>query len=337
MNSGLLLVVLAGCGARQTDWVPTEDRTVPTAILGAELLGHGRTTIVHSAGTITQVGGAVPGGVALDDQSGQCLAPAFIDSHVHLAFRPEADEMRAGGVVGVVDLAAPVGWLATRPEGLHVKAAGPMITALQGYPTQSWGADGYGEPVSGAEQAAAATSALIASGADLIKVPLTDAPTLTDEELAAVVDTAHQAGKKVVAHALSEEAAARAAAAGVDALAHTPTEALSDATVQAWADKAVISTLRAFGGSATTIDNLRRLHEAGATVLYGTDFGNTLTAGIDEAELQLLREAGLGAREVRLSATEVPADFWGFDAIGRVAEGNQASFWIGSCDCLWCD
>ena len=42
---------------------------------------------------------------------------------------------------------------------------------------------------------------------------------------------------------------------------------------------AVVSTLAAFGGSPAAVDNLRRLHAAGATVLYGTDLGNTRDAG----------------------------------------------------------
>lgn len=333
----VLALLLIGCGARQPDWSPTDDSDLPTALVGGELLGQGRTTILVQGDRITQVGGDVPGGVLIEDITGSCVAPAFIDSHVHLAYTPKAEEMAQGAIAGAVDLAAPVGWLGTRPSEVEVKASGPMITAVGGYPTQTWGADGYGEQVSGAAQASAATVALIAAGADLIKVALTGEPTLTDEELAAVVTAAHDANKKVAAHALSEEAAARAAAAGVDVLAHTPTEALSDATVSAWAEGAVISTLRAFGGSATTVDNLHRLDQAGATILYGTDFGNTQTAGIDEAELQLMREAGLSQTRLRLSATEAPADFWGFDRLGRVAVDKSDRLWIGPCDCLWCD
>ena len=36
-------------------------------------------------------------------------------------------------------------------------------------------------------------------------------------------------------------------------------------------DGVVISTLEAFGGRSSTVENLRQLRAAGATVLYGTD------------------------------------------------------------------
>src|SRR6185312_8649165 len=111
---------------------------------------------------------------------------------------------------------------------------------------------------------------LAAHGARVIKLALDDdglAPALIPVAVAA----AHAHGLEVAVHALTEQSAARAAAAGVDILAHTPVEPLSDASVAAWRGRAVISTLAAFGGSDTAVDNLRRLRAAGATILYGTD------------------------------------------------------------------
>ena len=43
----------------------------------------------------------------------------------------------------------------------------------------------------------------------------------------------------------------------------------------------------------TALENLRRFHDAGGTVIYGTDLGNgAIPAGIHTRELLLLREAG---------------------------------------------
>ena len=119
-------------------------------------------------------------------------------------------------------------------------------------------------------------------------------------------------GLKVYAHALEEANAARAAADGVDVLAHTPTEALSDATLEAWKTRTVISTLSAFGGVAAAVKNLHDLRARGARVLYGTDLGNTRDTNIQAAELSLLAAAGLRRRQHRKSqGTSVPAEFLG--------------------------
>ena len=129
--------------------------------------------------------------------------------------------------------------------------------------------------------------------------------------LEVAVAAAHAHHLKVAAHALSNESASRAAAAGVDVLAHTPVEPLADATIEAWRGRAVISTLAAFGGSEIAIDNLRKLRNAGCTVLYGTDLGNLRDAGPSAAEMLLLGRAGLDDEAVTAAMTTVPAMFWG--------------------------
>jgi imidazolonepropionase-like amidohydrolase len=157
----------------------------------------------------------------------------------------------------------------------------------------------------------------------VIKVPLGEAPVLDDATLAAVVARAHDANVKVVAHALSDEVAARAATAGVDALAHTPTQPLADSTLSAWQGRAVITTLSAFGGAAARA-NLAALKARGATVLYGTDFGNTSIAGISAAEIDALSAAGMSGSAILASATSAPADFFGFDGLGRIEKSARA-------------
>src|SRR6185436_18466604 len=146
------------------------------------------------------------------------------------------------------------------------------------------------------------------------------------------VEEAHARGLKVAAHALSDDEAARAGRAGVDVLAHTPVAPLSKNTVALWSDRAVISTLRAFGGSKTAVANLRALREAGATVLYGTDFGNTTTPGIDDSELQLLAQAGLDGAAILDAATSAPAAFWGLDGFGRIEVGAEAHILVLDAD-----
>lgn len=278
---------------------------------------------------------AAPGETVID-LAGRWVTPAFIDSHVHLVYVPAGSAFVARGVAAAVDLAAPVAIFGADMSPLQVLATGPMVTAELGYPTQSWGSGGYGIECADAAAAVAAVDMLAGLGAAAIKLPVTGAPQLPDDALAAAAARAHQLGLPVVSHALSDDQARRAALAGVDVLAHTPTEALTATTIAAWKGRTVISTLRAFGGSATTIANLKALKAAGVTVLYGTDFGNTMTPGIDGSELALLQQAGLTPQEILAAGTSAPASRWaGFKGVlGEIAIGRDASFLVLAADPL---
>lgn len=291
---------------------PTNPRETPAAhfaIRGAEVLGHGRVDLEIDHGLLIAIGRVDPQLPGID-ASGRFIAPAFIDSHVHLAYWPAGDDLLDRGVATVIDLAAPLAWLdaPVAPIELRVLASGPMITARRGYPTRDWGAGGYGREVGGPREAEAAVDELHAHGAKIIKIPITDAPVLGDDALRAAVTRAHAHGLKVAAHALADAEARTAAAIGVDVLAHTPVEPLTDPA--AWSGRAVISTLAAFGGAPTALDNLRRLRAAGAVVLYGTDLGNTRDPGISADEIDLLVAAGLDGQAILDAGTRTPAVWW---------------------------
>lgn len=296
-------------------------------LTGGTVVGRGVTDIEVEGGKIVALGAVSPNATRIDVK-GRWITPAAIDSHVHLAYLPMGAELAAGGIAAAVDLAAPVGFLAEDHAPLRLIAAGPMITAVGGYPTQGWGSDGYGREVTTATEAAGAVDDLRARGAGVVKIPLDSGPTLSAEALAAAVGRAHTYGLRVATHALDDGEAAAARTAGMDVLAHTPVRPLEDATVAAWAGGAVVSTLRAFGGSVTTRGNLAALKTAGATVLYGTDFGNTRTAGIDATEIALLSSAGLTPAEILASMTSSPAAYWGLTDLGAVEVGKAASLLV---------
>ncbi|MES2643833.1 MAG: amidohydrolase family protein [Myxococcota bacterium] len=296
-------------------------------LAGGTVVGVGRADVEIDQGRIVSVGVA-PAGVPTVDVTGAWLTPAVIDSHVHLAYLPEGDAMAQGGVAAVVDLAAPTSWLATDHAPLRVVASGPMITAASGYPTEGWGRNGYGLEVTSATEGTDAVGTLYDLGARVIKLPITSGPQLESDVAAAVVTRAHSLGIFVVSHALGDADALAAADAGVDVLAHTPVSPLSDASLTAWSGRAVITTLAAFGGGDATVANLAALDAAGATVLYGTDFGNSRTPGVDARELALLVEAGLSPAEVLAATTSTPATFWGFTDLGAIAPGKAASLLV---------
>jgi imidazolonepropionase-like amidohydrolase len=104
--------------------------------------------------------------------------------------------------------------------------------------------------------------------------------------------------------------------------------------VAAWRGRAVVSTLAAFGGSDAAVDNLRRLHAGGVTVLYGTDLGNSQVAGVDPRELVLLAAAGLSTDEILAALTRRPAAYWGFADLGTIAVSAPANLVLLAADPL---
>jgi imidazolonepropionase-like amidohydrolase len=268
---------------------------------------------------------------AEERRTGGALLPGFVDAHVHLSFF-DAESVMAGGVTAVLDLGEPEAYAFSPHAPLHFRAAGPLITAPGGYPTRSWGANGYGLEVAGPADASEAVARLVGRGAAMIKVAIEPAagPVLDLETIRAVTDAAHVRGLKVAAHALGATAVRLALETGVDVLAHTPVESLSEPLVEALgsAGVAVVSTVRAFGSSESTIANLRGLAAAGCTVAYGTDLGNDgIVPGVDAAELEIL-DGVLGGRERALAAaTSVAGSLAGVG--GRIAEGAPA-------DLVWC-
>jgi imidazolonepropionase-like amidohydrolase len=297
------------------------------------VFGIGKQNLLIDSGRVVAVGVNHDAARRVVNVSGRYLVPGFIDSHVHLAYYAEgATELSSNGIVAVLDLAAPLSALSVAHAPLRVLNAGPMLTATGGYPTNAWGADGYGLGVANPAAGAAAVETLIQAGVQAIKVPLTAAPTLDDATVKAVVQAAHARKLKVYTHALEEPNVARAAKFGIDVLAHTPTEALSEATLEAWKTRTVISTLSAFGGGSAALNNLRALRERGARVLYGTDFGNTRETNIQSLEITQLLAAGMDGASIVKAGTSVPAEFLGLTDLGSLEVGKRASFLVLAAD-----
>ena len=82
------------------------------------------------------------------------------------------------------------------------------------------------------------------------------------------------------------------------------------------------------------MENLRALRARGATVLYGTDLGNTRDAGIQAAELSLLEQAGLSGGAILEAGTQAPARYFGFSGLGELRVGKRASILVLAADPL---
>lgn len=231
----LAAVTLAAAPAREPRAQAQETRAL--LISGATLIdGTGRPAVPNVAilvedGRIARVGrvGEVtaPAGAQQVDAAGRFIVPGLIDSHVH--YRDWLGELLlAHGVTSAFDLGDPSDWIFAVREALarglmrgpRLYVSGNIIDGRGEQPRASMGgraASGRDRAnrtvVSSAEEARAATRALVGRGADFIKVY----QELTDEQLAAVAGEAHRAGLVVLGHTYHAE---RAAAAGLDVIAH---------------------------------------------------------------------------------------------------------------------
>jgi imidazolonepropionase-like amidohydrolase len=250
------------------------------------------------------------------------LIPGAVDHHVHIGLSDPRAVLR-GGVTACRDLGWPPDQIfpladisqATDFDGPAVVAAGPMVTASGGYPSQAgWCPEGGWIEVSSTEEGAAAVGRIGAQDPAVIKVALNSeaGPVVSDPVLVAVCETAHARGLAVTAHVQGKGQTERALGAGVDELAHCPwTERLSDETIEALARRTgIVSTLdiHSYGQRTSeldvAVDNLGRFVEAGGRVRYGTDLGNgPIPAGIHPREIAHLSSAGFGTSAILRAMT----------------------------------
>ncbi len=262
--------------------------------------------------------------------------PLLGDAHVHLGLT-DPRLLLAGGIGRVQELGwvphIAAGWRAdalARPhEFPEVSIAGAFVTAPCGYPSdREWAPAGAVREVRGYDEAGAAdilaaVAEQRAVGASVIKITLNaDAgPVFDDATLAAVVGAAHETGMYVVAHVEGVGQCARAIAARVDVLAHTPfSEAIDDLLLEQAAaqGQSWMSTLDIHGYGtpnesqardlATAVDNARRFVALRGSLLYGTDLGNgKMPVGVNAREVRALIGLGLSPDEIIIAMTS----WWG--------------------------
>lgn len=166
------------------------------------------------------------------DATGDTLLPGLIDSHSHTWGKALEQALIFGATTELDMFSDPKFDADVRKReaaGQNLNAAdlrssGTLITVAKGHGTE------YGIPIPVLASAADAQSfvdARITEGSDYIKIIYDNGsayggsiPTLTKEELAAVITAAHNRKKMAVVHIGSQDGARDAIAAGADGLAH---------------------------------------------------------------------------------------------------------------------
>ena len=293
----------------------------------------------------------------VDGQHGTLL-PGFIDSHVHLSSHAELEQGTQWGSTTMLDMGSPAmaltdslrhlkGLADIRGPGNPASAPGGMQTTRMGFPASS--------AVTGPADASRFVADRVLEGADYIKVIVEDprimgSAALDVATISSLVEAAHQAGLKVIAHVTTLAALTNAADAGVDILTHAPLDAdVDDNLASSLATRGTVSvpTLIMMRTVASIAEHLpthgaaidyaharstvSALHRAGIKILAGTD-SNAAPASPAQIqhgqslhdELRLLVEAGLSPIEALRSATVVPAEFFGFTDRGVIEAGRRA-------------
>ncbi|HEX6944201.1 MAG TPA: amidohydrolase family protein [Gemmatimonadaceae bacterium] len=304
--------------------------------------------IVVNNGRIVSVG---PVALAPDDSiidlSRYTVLPGLIDAHVHLGIggtvRDNALADLRAGFTTVVDLGARTTRLLQIRDSINGGfIAGPRVLAAGIWIGRKDGVcefNGIGI-TGGADGFRARVRENVAAGADVIKACVSGWPAaafakpdeyeLPDSLITAIVDEARRLNRKVIAHDISLAGVQAALRAGVHGLAHA-----------AYVDAATAGQLRAHGmfmiptlaslvgddtspGSVALVEAVRRVHNAGVQLVFGTD-GGVLPHGQNALEFVALGRAGVSALDMLRAATVNAASAFGIaDSVGVIAANKVA-------------
>ncbi len=195
--------------------------------------------------------------------------------------------------------------------------------------------------VSGVEEARRAAREQIGHGADLIKIYADwDEPTLSVEEIRAVVEVAHQFHRKVAAHAMTPEGIRNALTAGVDSIEHgnnlTPDELRTMAAQGVvwvptkggeahFAETTTNPRAKAYLAKmfATVSANLALAQKLGVKIASGYDASSAEDHGNNAFEIVTLSRLGLGPLDAIRAATTNGAALMGWqDKVGALTPGH---------------
>jgi imidazolonepropionase-like amidohydrolase len=196
--------------------------------------------------------------------------------------------------------------------------AGPLVTAVGGYPFPVPRYASVGEDVASVDEARQLVTSLADGGAGVIKLGLEQGyyanlgwPLLSLDVVRAITETAHARGLRVTAHVTSVDEVRLALDGGVDDLAHAPLEPIPDEMMREMLNRrtSMATTATVWGvasASAQAAANAKRYADAGGIVSIGTDYGCCgQAAGLPPylQEMEFLRGAGMTPMQLLVAAT----------------------------------
>ena len=306
---------------------------------------------ITAVGTRAQV--SIPANTPIIDVQGASILPGFINAHVHQAYDREALEAWAqSGVTTVRDLGI-VGSgnnysdlfdfrdeLSQDPRYARLVAVGPMITVPGGYGRL---------PITSPMDAQQTVNALLADGADLIKIGIEDNlqgrrwSMLSTDEIKAIVESAHARNVPVSAHISRSKHLDLALDVGIDDVAHMIVDPLSadlidrmiedgvywEPTLELWR---CVRNLHEVSWDAQAIDNLKRFSRSGGKVALGSDYGGyhcNFDPGMPMSEIDLMLQADMTPMQIIVAATNNAAHVCNLEEIiGTLEPGKIADILI---------
>lgn len=350
---------------------------------------HDNATLLVRGTKISAVGPSnevrIPKGAVRIDGRGLSIIPGLIDCHVHLCLGGEPDVVATleseqpsytllksarhakatidAGFTTVRDVGSRDHSIFTLKQaiesgvmpGPRIVGAGLAICMIGGH------ARFIGQEVEGTEQVRKVVAEQVAAGAGVIKIiasggvltPGTspDEAQMTMEELAAAVDAAQQAGKRVAAHAHGAAGMKNAIHAGVRSIEHaTLLDDESGALMKRYGVY-MVPTLSALATTAacrpgcgipdSALDKAKAMtkrhrasfkaaHQRGIAIAMGTDAGTPFNYHGDNAqELERMVAFGMTPMEAIVSSTATAARLIGIqDLVGTVTKGMDADLVI---------
>jgi imidazolonepropionase-like amidohydrolase len=350
---------------------------------------HDNATLLVRGTKISAVGPSnevrIPKGAVRIDGRGLSIIPGLIDCHVHLCLGGEPDVVATleseqpsytllksarhakatidAGFTTVRDVGSRDHSIFTLKQaiesgvmpGPRIVGAGLAICMIGGH------ARFIGQEVEGIEQVRKVVAEQVAAGAGVIKIiasggvltPGTspDEAQMTMEELAAAVDAAQQAGKRVAAHAHGAAGMKNAIHAGVRSIEHaTLLDDESGALMKRYGVY-MVPTLSALATTAacrpgcgipeSALDKAKAMtkrhrasfkaaHQSGIAIAMGTDAGTPFNYHGDNAqELERMVAFGMTPMEAIVASTATAACLIGIqDSVGTVTKGMEADLVI---------
>jgi len=301
------------------------------------------------------------------DVAGGTIMPGLVDVHVHitswlLGNEPGAVEIGArdrmlpwlqAGFTTLRDLGTvpslfpsvtqSVDNLEAEALAPRVVWAGPIITAVGGYPVPVPAYAPVAQEVASTEESRVLVNRLADDGARVVKLGLEQGyysdlgwPLLTVDTVRAIVDEAHGRGLRVTAHVTSLDELGLALDGGVDDLAHAPLESIPDDVIREMVAQGIgMATTATVWGRAeaqrTAATNAKRLADAGGVVAVATDFGCCQQVpGIEPYldEMRWLLTAGMTPMQVIVAATKGASELSGRHDSGTIEPGKFADLII---------